>query len=238
MKSEIETKLRAITAIHFDGDGVIVDSKHFNAAPFLEPALQVALPSVGQPNIYEPGMLESFSSRGIATFEQDRGIPSGRLWREFMSTLKGMVKSHVRPIDGSTEFLATARTSGLFISLVTFASELEQTIVFRALGITKEDFFRFAITKDDVEKPKPDGECYDKAIKMAAILGIESEQSLIIEDSVRGVTAAKAAMDKRNEKRGLICGLLTSESEESLMEAGADFCMPGFAELRKAIWSQ
>ena len=71
----------------------------------------------------------------------------------------------------------------------------------------------YVITGSDVKNKKPDPEIFLKAAEAA---GIAPENSLVIEDAVSGVQAAKAA--------GMICiGVTTSFNHQTLLDAGADF---------------
>ena len=50
--------------------------------------------------------------------------------------------------------------------------------------------FRFALTGDDVTRGKPDPEIY---LKAAARLGVQPAEMVVLEDSLNGLIAAKAA---------------------------------------------
>jgi beta-phosphoglucomutase-like phosphatase (HAD superfamily) len=52
------------------------------------------------------------------------------------------------------------------------------------------DLFPFSISSDDVAETKPDPECYFKA---ASLSGSEISNCLVFEDSITGITAAKAS---------------------------------------------
>ena len=71
----------------------------------------------------------------------------------------------------------------------------------------------YVITGTDVKNKKPDPEIFLKAAQAA---GIGPEYTLVIEDAVSGVQAAKAA--------GMACiGVTTSFDRQTLLNAGADF---------------
>jgi beta-phosphoglucomutase-like phosphatase (HAD superfamily) len=52
------------------------------------------------------------------------------------------------------------------------------------------DLFPFSISSDDVAQTKPDPECY---LKAASLSGSEISNCLVFEDSITGITAAKAS---------------------------------------------
>ncbi len=86
------------------------------------------------------------------------------------------------------DLLYTARQNNCATALATM-SHCEQ--VQRVLSILEmEDQFDFVATRDDVEHGKPDPEIY---LLVANAIGVEPEHILVIEDSVTGETAAKAA---------------------------------------------
>jgi len=71
----------------------------------------------------------------------------------------------------------------------------------------------YVITGTDVKNKKPDPEIF---LKAAETVGISPENTIVIEDAVSGVKAAKAA--------GMTCiGVTTSFNRRILLEAGADY---------------
>lgn len=80
------------------------------------------------------------------------------------------------------------------------------------LGV--RELVSFVISAEDTARCKPDPEGYEKAVERLG--GMQREQILVIEDSLAGVRAAKAA--------GLRCvGVAHSYPETALSEAGADW---------------
>jgi beta-phosphoglucomutase len=79
-------------------------------------------------------------------------------------------------------------------------------------------YFRTIVTGDDVTRGKPDPEIYRKA---AAQLRVRPADSLVFEDSVSGVLAAKAA--------GMTpVGIADSCRAQALLQAGASDALPDF----------
>lgn len=71
----------------------------------------------------------------------------------------------------------------------------------------------YVITGTDVKNKKPDPEIF---LKAAETVGISPENTIVIEDAVSGVQAAKAA--------GMTCiGVTTSFNRQILTESGADY---------------
>jgi HAD superfamily hydrolase (TIGR01509 family) len=102
------------------------------------------------------------------------------------------------------------------------ASMKNRPIVEYLLDSTKiRKFFQTVVTVEDVAKPKPDPEIFLKAAQM---LDCAAEHCVVVEDSVYGVTAAKAA--------GMNCiGVAQGfYSKAELKTARADLVLPSLLE--------
>lgn len=89
-----------------------------------------------------------------------------------------------------------------------------------AIGVSA-DRFDAVITASEVTRQKPDPEIFNKARKA---LGTRAEETLVFEDSLMGVKAAKAA-------RMYCIAVTTSYDTPALYEAGADAVLPDPAVL-------
>ena len=81
-----------------------------------------------------------------------------------------------------------AKSEGFLTALATMSHQKEALQVLEVMGI-REDF-DLILTRDEVEKGKPDPEIY---LKAANDLGIRPDECLVMEDSVNGIRAALAA---------------------------------------------
>lgn len=86
------------------------------------------------------------------------------------------------------ELIIEAKNKGIKIALVT-ASERGTTELFLK-KLKLHDLFNIVITRNDTEKTKPDPMPYTTCFKE---LGIEPDESIIFEDSLTGLAAAKAS---------------------------------------------
>src|SRR5260370_41415683 len=91
------------------------------------------------------------------------------------------------PILGVKEFVNWTK-SRFRIALATSATPRNRQAALHLLGLS--DTFDFVVDKSGFSRPKPDPEVFQKAIR-----GLEARPSecLVIEDSLNGVVAGKAA---------------------------------------------
>jgi len=116
--------------------------------------------------------------------ELDEAGVNERLTGEVMHRI---VTSGVPFRPGARELLVELREAGIKTALVTMSMRrLARTVVERI------DFpaFDLVLGGDDVDKPKPDPEPYFSAARR---LGVDIADTVVIEDSVGGVTAAVAS---------------------------------------------
>jgi beta-phosphoglucomutase len=210
-----------VTAILFDMDGVLIDS---------EPAHKLA-------------KQRAFARFGItlpeAVYDQYKGRPDETMMNEVVPSISQLnvdaqemvrlkhqefeaVEHLALPIDGAKEFVLWAKTR-FRIALATSATRRNREVALRLLGLT--DSFDFIVDASGFSRPKPDPEIF-----LTALHGLTADpsQCLIIEDSLHGVIAGKAAGCR-------VAAITTSFSEALLLGAGADHIVVNFQELRKLL---
>ncbi len=135
-----------------------------------------------------------------------------------------MANERVVAFPWSNRILRHVRESGLMLAVASAAGRIRVMHNLGRLGFT-EDFFDAVITANDVKKQKPDPEIFISAIERA---GVEPSQTLVLEDTVSGVKAAKAA--------GAKCiAVTTTYSAEELKLAGADHVTTDFSEFEELL---
>jgi len=210
-----------ITVIIFDMDGVLIDS---------EPAHKLAKE-------------RAFARFGItlpeALYEQYKGRPDETMMSEVVPTLPDLkigvqemllrkhrefeaVEHLARPIEGATEFVSWAKTR-FRIALATSATRRNREAALLLLGLA--DSFDFIVDASGFSRPKPDPEVFQTAMRG---LTADSSECLIVEDSLNGVIAGKAAGCR-------VAAITTSFAETLLLSAGADYIVHNFQELRKLL---
>jgi HAD superfamily hydrolase (TIGR01509 family) len=206
-----------ITSIIFDMDGVLIDAE----------------------SIHKLATQKAFADFGItvtdAQYKPYRGVPDEvimvGLSRQFPTLELSVpellrVKNHhyealehlAGPIPGAVDFVRWARQH-YKIALATSGSPRNRESSLRMLGL--EDAFQCIVDRGSVTYFKPHPEVF---LKAAAGLGSATEECLVIEDSVNGVTAANAAGCR-------VVALTTSFPRSRLLELGPDHVVDSFAEI-------
>jgi HAD superfamily hydrolase (TIGR01509 family) len=177
-----------IKAVVFDKDGVLADSESINLLSAFEVfrAHGYDLGPEDEPTIvgrhpvdYVPVLARRFDlnvAKQRRMIDEQDSIYS-RTWRE-----RG------RMFPGAREVLDTVRRSNLGVGLATSSSRREVEDFIGRFEL--EACFDVTLSLDDVARAKPDPEIY---VSAARLLGIETSQMLVVEDSEHGVRAAKDA---------------------------------------------
>ncbi len=192
-------------AVIFDMDGVIVDTnphhktawreyyqrngKTLSDADFVEHVS-------GKHNNAILGHL--FDGQILSTDEAKRlAYEKEALFRELYSPV-------ITPVAGLVPFLQTLKAANIRTAVATSAPVENLDFVMDALGI--RSYFDALLNESMVNHPKPDPEIYQKAM---AMLGVDPADTVIFEDSMTGIQAAKAA-------GATVVGMATTESPDEL----------------------
>jgi beta-phosphoglucomutase len=206
-----------LQAIIFDMDGVIIDSH-----PSHRQAWQKFLLTMGRQVaeadldcILEGWRREDMLRHFLGDLTDAQVAEYGRRKDEFFKQAGKTVK----PIPGLRKFLGHLKRLAVPIAVATSASERRTRFTLNSLQLTS--YFRTIVTANDVTHGKPDPAIYYLS---AAQMGIRPENIVVIEDSVSGIKAAKAA--------GMNCAGIADESRRALLtQAGADTVIPNFIGL-------
>ena len=104
-----------------------------------------------------------------------------------IDTQVARMRGNTPTMPGAIELVRELQLHGVKTALV---SASPRDIVAAVLDNLGHDLFPFSISSDDVAVTKPDPECYLKAATMS---GSEISKCLVFEDSITGITAAKAS---------------------------------------------
>jgi HAD superfamily hydrolase (TIGR01509 family) len=205
-------------AIFWDNDGVLVDTEglYFQATREVLAGVGVALS--------EQDYVELFlrEARGAWHLAEARGLSAGELTelrRRRDDRYGALVEAAPTAIPGVEPVLR--RLARDYRMAIVTSSEhfdrIHRDPSFLAL-------FEFILTRSDYEFSKPHPDPYLRAIARS---GLAPAQCLVIEDSERGLRAAKAA--------GLTCWVVPSPLTRGCAFAGADRLLTGVAEVEVAL---
>ncbi len=93
-------------------------------------------------------------------------------------------QSHIEYMPGALELLLQLKEEGIPVGLVTASPS---SMMSATLSRLPEEYFDVAVSGDDVKVTKPDPEGY---ILAAERLGVDISHSIILEDSLTGISAA------------------------------------------------
>ena len=125
------------------------------------------------------------------------------------------IRGEMRLVPGAAEFIESAALDGFQLAFVSGALRREIELVLQLTRLRPH--FAEIIAAEDVSACKPDPEGYNVA---RAALAVAPPRCMVIEDSLPGLAAARAA--------GLRCVMLsTSHGEDAC--AGADLVWPDFS---------
>jgi len=175
-----------IKAIFWDSDGTLVDTEKI----FFK-AYKIALKNAGVEltrDFYIHKQLKENIS--ILELARERGLSEEEIANiqfEGYELYKEFLLKNVPVLNGVTETLE--ELFGKFtMGIVTSSKKTHFEIIMKSTKLA--GYFDFFITREDVNNVKPDPESYILALKKT---GLKPEECLVIEDSERGVLAAKRA---------------------------------------------
>jgi beta-phosphoglucomutase-like phosphatase (HAD superfamily) len=180
-----------IKAVIFDMDGVLIESEH----------------------LWRKAMIEGFAEAGMQLSENDCRKTMGMrfpevitLWlshfglteidpkileNRVIDLLLGLIWREGRFIGGIPEIIAFCRQQRLKLGLATSSSQRLMNAVLDKLDLT--DKIDVALSAEHMAYGKPHPEVF---LACARQLGVEPSECLVIEDSLNGVIAGKAALMK------------------------------------------
>jgi HAD superfamily hydrolase (TIGR01509 family) len=206
--------MHTLKAVIFDMDGVLIDSH-----PVHKKAWTRFLASVGKmvtdeelEFVLDGRRREDILSHFLGALTPAQTAEYGRhkeqLFRE--------AASEVSTVLGVGQFIDELQRCGIPMAVASCGSSSRVHFILQRLGL--EHRFSAVVTADDVQVGKPDPAIFQKA---ASAIGAPPECSVVVEDAVSGVIAAKAA--------GMKCLAIASNGRgKALHVAGADSVVSDF----------
>ncbi len=215
-------------AIIFDLDGTLVYDEH--RPEETRAALIADLSSVGfdtsSMNPHQPVqsiMDQAYSQigdTGVKVTMQELRERQSHVLDEF--DMKAYSKSAIKP--GAATVVAGLKASGFLLGLFTNSGAKVTRLAVEKYNL--QSYFDAIVTRDDVEKMKPDGEGLRKMIQL---LNVEAEEAVYVGDSWVDVVAAREGGVRIIGVEG---GM---SSRERLQEQKPDFIIPSLSELQSLL---
>lgn len=202
-------------------DGVVIDSEKLH--------LKAMDQSLVKNNIvYDKSILNDYVGRSDESFYRhifnnvDSSVAIDNLLKDKNSFFEMLLKE-LQYVDGFIDFIQLIKESNIQTGLVTSSSRFSVEKIDKIVNLTP--YFEVIITEEDTQKHKPNPEPFLLGvIKFSA----NKTKTLVIEDSINGIISGKAA-------GCVVAGLTTSFDTKTLLDAGADFVVNSFAELKEVI---
>ncbi len=206
-------------AVMFDLDGVLVDTTDLHYKVWTD---------FTRLNGVEPTQEQILATNGRRAEENIRQLLGGDLKASQVATLTFEREKYfhsllenepVSAVPGAVDFVVKLVESGVAVGIATSAIPDNAHLALAKVGLA--DVFRVIITAEDVINGKPDPEPYNK---LATTLGYSTEDCMVVEDSISGIRAAKAA--------GAKClALATTFPEMQLADESPDWLIKDFTQL-------
>lgn len=209
---------RTIKAVIFDMDGVLVDSEPLWRRAMIKGFNDIGIPFTEADCRKTTGIRFKEVVEYWLSHHKNTAIEPKALENKIMDLLLDLIEQEGAAIPGTPDLIAFCQSKNLKIGLATSSSNILMDKVLSKLGLNKQ--FDSAVSAEHMKYGKPHPEVF---IHCAEKLSVLPNQCLVIEDSVNGVIAGKAALMKvvavpdmehyRNEKFAIADHKLTDMKE-------------------------
>jgi beta-phosphoglucomutase len=207
-------------AVIFDMDGVLVESNSFHIQKWVDFLDEQGIR-------YDPEELpkQVLGLRNDHVFRfffgpEMKKEEIAQLNEEIETRFRSAFRAHAKPLPGLESLIRQCHLAGILMAVASSAMAKNVEFVVDALGFNA--YFRFLVSGDEVQHPKPHPEIY---LRTAEKLGLPPAACVAFEDSFVGIEAAKNA--------GMKCVAIASTfpDEELRAHGRADLIVPGFQGL-------
>lgn len=204
----------------FDLDGTLINSEYYyysNWQPILSRSFGLEITFEDWLTYFAGHTLR----RNVAFLKDKWGIERDEafMWTETRASYAESDMTVIRLMPFAKDILTYLKKTEIRIGLVT--SSYESTVQTVLGHHNLLSYFDFFVTRENVEKPKPDAEPYLQGINR---MEMPISSILAIEDTITGATSAKAA--------GLYCiGVSTYAIERSRLDKAVDYLATNLDEV-------
>jgi HAD superfamily hydrolase (TIGR01509 family) len=207
-------------AIFWDNDGILVDTEklYYKASKITFAKIGIDLTS----EMYIQYFLKQ--SHGTWHLAKVLGYSDetiSELRNERNQLYSKLLETEIEIIDGAESVLSELYGK-VKMGIVTSSRKDHFEIIHKQTGFLK--YFDFIVTSEDVKNTKPDPEPYIKALELS---GMKKEESIVIEDSERGLRAAISA--------GLKCYIIPTELTKNSNFTGAEKILSSISEVKSIL---
>ena len=205
-----------LRGVIFDMDGVLVDSHPLHMRTWKQFLLSVGK-SVSDQDL--EFVLEGRKQRDILRhFLGELTEEQVRLYGEHKDKFYQEESAAIEAMPGVREFIEQLDRESIPMAVASCGRARRVTHILDILLLRKH--FQVVVTGDDVQEGKPDPTIFNLTARR---LNLDAESVLVVEDSVSGVRAAKAA--------GMKClGITLPFRAQELIRAGVDRVLSSFCE--------
>ncbi|HET6448644.1 MAG TPA: HAD-IA family hydrolase [Conexibacter sp.] len=180
---------RARGLVIFDCDGVLVDSMSTDMRELTRAIAQAGgTMSVREVDATFHGVALADIQRGVEA-HLGRAVPEGWMDR-FLAERAAAFERELRPIDGAAEALAGVRAAGWEACIASGGPHEKLDLTLHVAGLRDAVPAERIFSAYDVARPKP---APDLFLHAAAVCGYAPTACVVVEDSVPGVMAGRAA---------------------------------------------
>lgn len=192
-------------AVIFDMDGVIVDTNPHHRIAWRDYYQRYGKTLSDEDFVqYVSGKHNDDILKHLFAGQDLTADEAKRLAHEKEALFRELYQHEITPIEGLIPFLKALKAANMLTAVATSAPVENLDFIMDALGI--RTYFDVLLNESMVSHPKPDPEIYQKAM---SLLGVEPTESVIFEDSMTGIQAAKAA-------GATVVGMATTQSPDEL----------------------
>lgn len=175
-----------MSAIFFDMDGTLVDSEPLWLAAEIEVMKDVGIIWTAEDQLACLGGPRAKTER---IMQEKSGYikPDGYFGDALDDLMEKKLSSELKLIPGALDLISECKSKGLKCALVTASGGRLMKVVLNHFPL---DTFDIVISGDDVSNSKPDPEPY---LLAASKLSVDINKSVVIEDSLTGVTSGLAS---------------------------------------------
>jgi HAD superfamily hydrolase (TIGR01509 family) len=175
-------------AVIFDMDGVLINSEPLWRRAMVKGFAEFGMPVTDDECRSTMGMrFREVIQLWLTRYKKEESLAPA-IETRVMHLLLDLIESEGRALEGVFELLDYCEKKSLKCGLATSSSEVLMNAVLAKLGIKKR--FQSVVSAEHLKYGKPHPEVF---LKCAAELGCSPSACLVIEDSLNGVVAAKAA---------------------------------------------